>query len=245
MAQPKTRPKPAQLEMVYKTRPVRGGARKGAGRKATYPRPQPHRARPALASRFPVHVTLRVDDSLPDLRGGEVYREIEACLRSGKQRDDFRLVHYSMLTHHLHLVAEATNAKALTNGIRGLSVRIARRLNRLVGRRGRVFSDRYFSRILRTPRETQAAIRYVLLNVRRHALQHGRQLMDGWLDDCSSGRFFDGWSQPPPRPPPEDLPSVAKPVTWLLASGWRRWGLLHINDVPRAVSAAASVRGRS
>ena len=148
MAQPGKKPRgsrPAQLRLALSTW---GGAREGAGRKPGAVRPAPHRGRPPLASRFPVHVTLKVDPSLPDLRGEDLSWQIEDCLGQGKQREGFRLVHYSMLTHHLHLIVEACNADALTQGIRGLSVRLARRINRVCDRRGRVFVERYFARIL-------------------------------------------------------------------------------------------------
>lgn len=192
----------------------------------------PHRARPALASRFPVHITLRVDDSLPDLRDELLSGQLQECLRDGKQREGFRLVHYSIMTHHLHLIVEALDAAALTEGIRGLCVRLARCINRFAGRFGRVFSDRYFARILRTPREVRNSTAYVLLNCRRHASQHGRKLMANWMDDCSSGRFFDGWRDRQPGPPSDEQPTVTPPGTWLLRDGWKRWGLIRIDEVP-------------
>ena len=49
---------------------------------------------------------------------------------------------------------------------------------------------------------------------------------------CSSSRFFDGWRDSPSSPRPADKPTVATPGTWLLAKGWRRWGLLRIDEVP-------------
>ena len=57
----------------------------------------PHRPRPALASRFPVHVTLRVRQGLPSLRSRKSYTAVEQALLRGCQRDGFRLVHFSIL----------------------------------------------------------------------------------------------------------------------------------------------------
>lgn len=209
-----------------------GGTREGAGR----PRVQgaiSHAARPALASRFPVHVTLKLDPSLPNLRGKQLVRVIEVCLRRGKERVGFRLVHYSVQSHHLHLIVEAQSAAALSSGIKGLSVRLARRLNAALERRGRVFVARYFSRILRTPGQTKAALSYVLLNGRRHDAQRGRVRSRGWIDPCSSGRFFDGWRElgPPSGLPTEDAPCVS-PQLWLLTTGWRLRGLVSVSTVP-------------
>jgi hypothetical protein len=141
-------------------------------------------------------------------------------------------VHYSVQAHHLHLVVEAQSAQALGAGIKGLSVRIAKRLNATLGRTGRVFAERYFARILKTPRQTRAALAYVLLNARRHDAQRGRVRAAGWVDPCSSGRFFDGWRDLQMRPPPDEEPCVCAPRTWLLATGWRRRGLIRVDEVP-------------
>jgi hypothetical protein len=60
-----------------------------------------------------------------------------------------RLIHFSIQSSHIRMVVEARNARALSRGMQGLTVRIARRLNRLWGRTGAVFADRYHSRSLR------------------------------------------------------------------------------------------------
>jgi putative transposase len=230
-----------QLGLTFRTW---GGCRKGAGRKPG-PRPRtPHRMVPALASRHPVHVTLKVDEALPSLRGAELRSYMKECLRCGREREGFRLVHFSVQEHHLHLIVEAKSAQALRGGVSGITIRLARRINRVLGRTGRVFCDRYFPRVLKTPRQTRAAILYVINNSRRHAAQRGQKLARGWVDDLSSGRWFDGWrnhTRPlgaPPRLGPtrrsDEGPVVVAPGTWLLSAGWRRHGLLDVNAVPGA-----------
>ena len=175
---------------------------------------------------------MKLDESLPNLRTKPLFRVIEPCLRQGKEREGFRLVHYSVQGYHLHLIVEAQSAQDLGAGIKGLSVRIARRLNATLGRTGRVFADRYFARVLKTPRQTRATIAYVLLNARRHASQRGQKLARSWVDPCSSGRFFDGWRGPQSTPPADEEPTVAEPRTWLLRAGWRRWSLIRIDEIP-------------
>jgi putative transposase len=148
-------------------------------------------------------------------------------------------VHFSVQCHHLHLIVEARDAEALSHGVRGLGVRLARRINTALDRRGRVFVDRYFPRVLKTPRQTRAALAYVLLNSRRHAAQSGQKLAWGWIDPCSSGSTFDGWRSRPTLPrAPRNASAAAiavAPGTWLLAVGWRRHGLIDVNVVPGAV----------
>ena len=99
------RRRPRQLDLVL---PTWGGKRRGAGRKPTRPGRIAHARRPPLASRFPVHVTLKLEDWLPSLRDSELLPVVEGALRDSKERDGFRLVHYSIQDHHLHLLVEAS-----------------------------------------------------------------------------------------------------------------------------------------
>jgi hypothetical protein len=50
----------------------------------------------------------------------------------------------------------------------GMGVRIARGLNRVMRRHGKVLDDRYHAHILRTPTEARRARQYLLQNARRH-----------------------------------------------------------------------------
>jgi hypothetical protein len=166
------------------------------------------------------------------------------------ERDDFAVIHFSVQGNHLHLVVEARGAAALSRGVRALSIRIAKGLNRLMRKRGALFTDRYHARVLRSPFEARAALCYVLQNFRRHAAQRGERLPSGWLDPFSSATAFPGWSSPPhgsltPSP-------VAAPTSWLLRTGWRRHGLVAADEVPgttrdqrAARSGARSGRGRA
>jgi hypothetical protein len=110
-------------------------------------------------------------------------------------------------------------------------------VNRVFERSGRVLRDRYHLHVLETPREVRNALRYVLLNGRRHAAkQRGADLRGPVrIDPASSGAWFDGWREGAARllrgravgPPP-----MAHARTWLLRRGWRRHGLLDPADVP-------------
>jgi len=77
-------------------------------------------------------------------------------------------VHYSVQGNHVHLLVEAKSEKSLSRGMCGLGVRVARGLNRVMRRRGKVLGDRYHGHILRTPTEVRRARDYLLQNARRH-----------------------------------------------------------------------------
>ena len=192
--------------------PGRGGRRAGAGRKRSEHSRLPHLRRPEVAARHPIHVTLRVARGCWNLRSQRALRVLEGAFHAGRDRFGFRLVHYTVLGNHLHLIVEAAGKESLARGMKGLEVRAARALNRMMARKGRVFADRYHSHVLRGPREAARAVRYVLTNFARHAHAWGERVAPTFIDPFSSVRFLA--TSPGPAAP------VAAPQTWLLRVGW-------------------------
>ncbi|RYZ03571.1 MAG: hypothetical protein EOO73_27190 [Myxococcales bacterium] len=217
-----------------------GGRRVGAGRKPSAASARiSHAKRARHFASHPLHVTLRVVAGLPSLRKRKhlqvVKRAFLLAKTAGKHREDFRITHFSVQGNHVHLVTEATNETHLARGVQGLAVRIARRLNRALDRRGRIFSRRYFARALKTPRDVRNVLAYVLLNEQRHLYKARRLSLPPWYyDPCSSAAEFDGWLalsglDPPPLAPRE----VTVPArSDLLRSLWRRCGLIATDEIP-------------
>lgn len=167
-----------------------------------------------LEARHPVHVTMRVRREVWSLRTRRCYRIIEAALRASADRHGMRITHYTVQGNHLHLVVEAADRVALSRGMQGLSVRVAKGLNRLVGRCGAVLEDRYHAHVLRTLSEVRNAVAYVLSNTRIHAARNGRPLQARSHDPYTAGPpTSDGSDESPPLTQP--------PRTWLLRVGWR------------------------
>jgi REP element-mobilizing transposase RayT len=212
-----------------------GGRRPGAGRKPGATPGLPHTSRQQFGKTLPTHVTLRLRDDVPSLRTVAIVREIERTFAVGCVRPGFRLVHYSLQGNHAHLIVEAQDRDALGRGMKAIGARLARAVNRIAGRTGRVLADRYHHRLLPTPKEVRHALRYVLLNARRHASKArasvGRTVK---LDQASSARWFDGWKRGHIARAEDaaERPAVARARTWLLTVGWRRYGLLDPADVP-------------
>jgi putative transposase len=156
------RRRPAQQQIAFGGR---GGVRPGAGRKPKGPRAGvPHVARPALSGREPLLITMKVADHVWNLRARRAFDRVMRSFAAAQQRFGTRLVQYSVQRDHIHLIAEAVDEVSLSRSMQGLAVRIARTINRLMDRKGAVFADRYHERVLRTPRQTRWAIRYVLTN---------------------------------------------------------------------------------
>jgi hypothetical protein len=116
--------------------------------------------------------------------------------------------------------------------MRGLAIRVALSINRALHRRGGIWSDRYHVRALRTPREVRHGLVYVLANWKKHVPRAGG------LDPCSSAWWFEGWRVPPSSGPPGEAlhePPVWAPREWLSSRGWRRYGLLSLEEHPRSL----------
>ena len=225
----------SQLRFTFRTH---GGARKGAGRPPKGAAAGvSHLSRPVLSRHHPVHVTLAVAHGIESLRGSAMFRAIRSALAGARDRFGFRLVHFSVQRDHVHLLAEASDRRALSRGMQGLSIRVAKAINRRLERRGSVFADRYHARALKTPREARFALRYVLLNARKHE-RGGLRIPAGFVDSRSSAVWFDGWNRP------RELafcveqarvgtdPPVVRPRTWLLRVGYKRAGPLDPDDAP-------------
>lgn len=178
-----------------------------------------------------MHVTLKVLPGAPVLRRGVCFRTIRGAFVAGKAKPGFRLVHFTVQTNHLHLICEAADKDQLSRGMQGLAILVAKRLNAKLGRKGKLFAQRYHARILRTPTEVRNALVYVLNNSRRHDPSASRE----WVDPCSSAVFFGGWRFPYHDPRARDGPPPVAPAhTWLLTTGWRFRGLIAFDEIGRA-----------
>jgi putative transposase len=171
-------------------------------------------------------------EGVPRLRRPKAVRWIRRCIALA-HRGWFRVVEFSVLSTHLHLIIEAEDRRALGRGMQGLKIRLARRLNALFGRKGTLFAERYHARQIRTPRQARAALRYVLDNYRRHEAQRGRTLPARWVDPFSSAPFFDGWKGTTVTADEHVGDDATRPAKrWVLTTGWKRRGLLEPGVVP-------------
>jgi REP element-mobilizing transposase RayT len=192
-----------------------------------------HLRRPSLSRHHPVHVTLRIAGGVASLRDGQVFDAVRFALAAGRECFGFRLVHFNVQSNHLHLIAEASDRRALALGMQGLSVRVARAVNRTLARR-------YHSKALKTPRAVHFAVRYVLLKARKHRAA----IVPGFIDSRSSAAWFDNFSRPDElafgaaqtRARWRASSGLEAPVvsaqSWLLRQGSRRYGAFDIDDAP-------------
>ncbi len=209
-----------------------GGARKGAGRKRVAPRANtPHRPRAPHGKDNPLHVTLRAQPGLPSLREPRVLEMIRSILlgqRSKAYASQFQIVHWSVQHTHVHLIVESREKghASLRAGMTGFAIAFARRLNKMLNRRGPVWADRFHTTELSSPRQVRNALAYVFHNF----VKHGEIVFGGAPDFYSSVLRFDGLERPldfsvPTGPWARPWPD-ARPGTWFLRTGWKRHGLI-------------------
>ncbi len=201
----------------------RGGARPRAGRKRRSDLLSHVRRAEFDGGRSPLHVTVRFARHVWNLRSQRGFACVRHALSFEAQRGELRIVHYSVQGNHLHMVVEAADKQALSRRMQGFGIRLARRLNALMRRRGRVYGDRYHARVLASPRATWRAIRYVLENHAHHAAA-GRSVArrDRWASEGLAELVAKPRPQPEGAGPPEPGTLTVEPATWLLAHGWRR-----------------------
>ncbi|TMA37489.1 MAG: hypothetical protein E6J82_18700 [Deltaproteobacteria bacterium] len=187
-----------------------GGARKGAGRKRKSPRKNvQHRPRKKFRQGA-LHVTVRVRREVWNLRTHRCFRALKRAFAAGCEKFGYRLVEFSVQGNHIHMIVEAPDVVALGRAMKGLEVRMARSLNKVMSRRGPVFADRYHVHLLRSPREAFHAIRYVLDNWAIHGAREKQIPPEGPDPRCSAWPDDQG-----PR-------LVAKAQWWLLCVGAHR-----------------------
>jgi REP element-mobilizing transposase RayT len=248
----KVRKRHQQQELVFKTW---GGKRKGAGRPPKGQRSsEPHKKRETFRATEPLHVNVRVEPAVGRLRKRHMYKALREATIAVTKHEDFRIVHISIQSNHVHFVVEAQHKTALAKGMQAFQISAARHINRVITkrtgktRRGRVFSDRYHARVLKTPKTVRNAVAYVLNNWRRHQ-EHHAAWTKGWaMDPFSSAIQFDGWKEMErelvyrKRPPTYEGLIVWFPKTWLLREGWRRHGLIGLDEVPGPLAPTPRVR---
>jgi putative transposase len=185
---------------------TRGGVRKGAGRKPKGERAGvKHRVRPGLKARFPVHVTLRVEQRVWSLRSRRCFGALRRAFLGGCERAAFRICEFAVLGNHIHMIVEASGAHSLSRGMQGIAIRMAKALNRQMHTSGRVFADRYHAHILTTRAEVRNALGYVVGNFASHQRRGGKPIAATFVDPYSSQMLH-------------TPPLTAPPRTWLLTA---------------------------
>ena len=237
-----------ELPKLDKNGQRRGGKRKNAGRPCNGARPgAPHKRRPILKSRYPVHVVLRVHEDIGNLRKRHMYRALREATITVALRGEqgaFRIIHISIQRLHVHLLVEAQHQAALSSGMQSFQISAAKHLNRAVSvgrperRRGTVFPDRFHQQIITNGKQARNTLSYVLNNWRKHGEDRAKQARDWKVDPYSTAVLFPGWKERADQwelwywRDTYDPLCVYTPSTWLLKEVWRSHGLISYDETP-------------
>jgi hypothetical protein len=110
--------------------------------------------------------------------------------------------------------------------MKGLLVRIARALNKLWRRQGKIFRERFHCVVLKTVMQIRRAVKYVLLNARKHGIALPRDTPDPY----SSGPWYTRWEGRSEPFRTEGCP-VVKPRTLAMDSAFYGF-TFDLNEVP-------------
>ncbi|HET9957817.1 MAG TPA: transposase [Polyangiaceae bacterium] len=216
-----------------------GGQRRGAGRKKQRGLESvPHEPRAPVRPQFPRHVTLCLNTRA--LRTQSVFNAVCAAFRAlhRKWGESFRVAEFSVQSDHIHLLIEANTDAALRSGMKSLGARLSHGINRVLGRRGKLYRDRFHDRELTSARAVRVVLAYLFANFRKH--QTKEALAGLSRDPFSSAPYFHGFVSADfdtpfagHGPPEANLP-IMRARGRLLSRDWQRHGLLSVGYWPPA-----------
>lgn len=111
-----------------------------------------------------MHITKRVRVDVPSLRRQEVLDYFGELVEEARPRG-VRTFAWVIQEDHIHWYACPESREALADATRYVFGRFAKFVNRLFGRKGKVFEERYFSVVCRSVKQAFVALNYVLKNV--------------------------------------------------------------------------------
>ena len=152
-------------QLKFKGMSGHGGARKGAGRPRTSHFIS-HVARPTIKRDTAVHVNLHLSRSLKslNLRSKEFFALFRHAVKTARLKG-LKIVHYSIMHNHLHLLVEAGSNQELSKGMQSFALSFNKLVaNRVNARIKHLWQDRYFMRLLLSPREIKTALTYIIRN---------------------------------------------------------------------------------
>ena len=154
-----------------------------------------------------MHVTVKLRGGIPNLRQEHVIEVLERCFSKAKNRFGFELTAYTVMSNHLHFLVFVRSNEALRRGMQGLNIRLARAINRIFNRKGKVFADRFHARVVRGFNAIKKALSYVVQNARKHQVA----IPAGKWDRYSSGHYRRTYSIDP-----KDLPFLRASGSFLM-----------------------------
>jgi REP element-mobilizing transposase RayT len=156
----------------------------------------------AFGSSRVVHLTLRLREGLPNLRTRKGAQIVKRAIL-GAQSGGLRVVHFAVLSNHIHLICEAVSLSVLMNSMKSLTSRLGIHLRRWMREQKHyakqlevldqsglgLFRGRYNLQSIKTPTQMRQVLKYVLLNPAKHFKKAP------YLDLFTSAVVFEDWER--------------------------------------------------
>jgi REP element-mobilizing transposase RayT len=95
-----------------------------------------HSSREEMKKTGVAHVTVKLKKGFRSLRRKDELAIIKAAIGRVNGGEDVRIIEFSVMSNHIHLIVEASNSADLSKGMASLNTGLGMRLNRLWGRVG-------------------------------------------------------------------------------------------------------------
>ncbi|MBT3235287.1 MAG: hypothetical protein HN353_04995 [Bdellovibrionales bacterium] len=208
--------------------PTRGRPRKKGDVHKTKDGKIAHIERPKMDRNTPVHINIKVHKNIPNLRQKTFYRFFRQAVIKARIQG-VRVIHFAIVKNHLHLLVEAQDNQSLSRGVRSLLISYAMRINRHLGRKGGIFTDRFNMEVIKFPKRMRYLLAYIFKNSAKH--QKIAFTVDGYSsmpifkeDKRLFGRkIATKWSRSVGTRLQKTLQEfLSPPKSWLAQSGWKQ-----------------------
>lgn len=138
---------------------MRGGWRKNSGRPRLKSKGVSHGKRETVSPNTPLHINFKYSTFIQTDKVLSIMQK--ACFNALKF--EFEVCYYSIQSNHIHLIAEAKDKDSLMKGMRSITNTMVKRIGK-----GSIQIDRYHLHVLKSPKETYHALKYVINNEEKH-----------------------------------------------------------------------------
>jgi len=119
-----------------------------------------------IQTQLPYHLACRTNNRTFRFNQRHITRIFFQALKQTHEKYNILIHHVVLMSNHYHIIATATEEN-LHRAMQFLNSRIAVRYNKLVGRSGHLWGDRYASCIIDTDDYYLACVRYIYRNPKR------------------------------------------------------------------------------
>jgi len=140
---------------------------KGAGRPAIHDKGIRHTQREQILKLTSLHLTIKIDRQKAGLKNKLVLALLHKAIKKARLIG-LTIIHYTLEYDHVHLLVETRNNEILAKGMQSFGICFSKGINKLKNHKGHVYKTRYHLRILKTFREMNNVIHYILGNAVKH-----------------------------------------------------------------------------